>query len=215
MGVFSDSVRCLLGQSGLSHGWWTYAARAFCHGLNVRRNSNGRSSWHRRCGQPWLDKDNFAFGHQVHFRKPLPYKVDAKLAPLGSQGVFVGWFLPLPGGVYGGDMLIVDMDELATAPPGSKPRVYRVKEVRVPEIGTAFPLRSAHLEARQRMLADTVDFIDDPEAPEEIVEEQEEDMEDDEAEAPYDGSQAPVCIPRFAGLHPPCRTTSGAQGPPR
>ena len=58
---------------------------------------------------------------------------------------------------------------------------YRVKEVRVPEIGTAFPLRVAHLEARQRMLADTVDFIDDPDAPEEIAEDDnEDDLEDDE-----------------------------------
>ena len=125
------------------------------------------SPWHRRCGQPWPDEDNFAFGQWVHFRKPLPYKMDEKFAPPGSQGVFVGWFL-LPDGVYKGDMLIVDLGELATAPLGSKPRVYRIKEARVPEIGTAFPLRVAHLEARQRMLADTVDFIDDPEAPEEI-----------------------------------------------
>ena len=202
VGVISDGVRCLLGQSGLPHGWWTYAARAFCHGLNVRRNSNGMSPWHRHCGQPWPDKANFAFGQQVHFRKPLPYKKDEKFAPRRSLGVFVGWFL-LPGGVYKGDMLIVDMDELATAPPGSKPRVYRVKDVRVPEIGTAFPLRVAHLEARQQMLADKVDFIDDPEGPEEIVEEQEDDMEDDEAEASGDGSQALVRIPRGSRVSTP------------
>ena len=87
------------------------------------------------------DKDNFAFGQKVHFRKPLPYKADEKFAPRGSQGVFVGWFL-LPGGVYKGDMLIVDLDELATASAGSKPRVYRIKKVRVPEIGTAFSFAS-------------------------------------------------------------------------
>ena len=203
VGVISDGVRCLLGQSGLPHGWWTYAARAFCHGLNVRKNVNGMSPWHRRCGQPWPDKDNFAFGQQVHFRKPLRYKEAEKFAPRGSQGVFVGWFL-LPGGVYKGDMLVVDMDELASSPPGTAPRVYRVKEVRVPEIGTVFPLRVAHLEARQRMLADTVDFIDDPTAPEEIVEEQEDDMEDDDdAEAPDDGSQALVRIPRGSRVYTP------------
>ena len=205
VGVISDGVRCLLGQSGLPHGWWTYAARAFCHGLNIRKNVNGMSPWHRRCGQPWPDKDNFAFGQQVHFRKPLPYKQAEKFAPRGSQGVFVGWFL-LPGGVYKGDMLIVDLDELANSPPGAAPRVYRVKEVRVPEIGTVFPLRVAHLEARQRMLADTVDFIDDPTAPEEIIEEQEDDMNDDDddnAEAPDDGSQALVRIPRGRRVYTP------------
>ena len=205
VGVISDGVRCLLGQSGLPHGWWTYAARAFCHGLNIRKNVNGMSPWHRRCGQPWPDKDNFAFGQQVHFRKPLPYKQAEKFAPRGSQGVFVGWFL-LPGGVYKGDMLIVDLDELASSPPGAAPRVYRVKEVRVPEIGTVFPLRVAHLEARQRMLADTVDFIDDPTAPEEIIEEQDDDMNDDDddnAEAPDDGSQALVRIPRGRRIYIP------------
>ena len=105
--------------------------------------------------------------------------------------------------MYKGGKLIVDIDGLATAPPGSKPCVYRVKEVRVPEILTAFPLRVALLEARQWMLADTVDFIDDPEAPEEIVEEQGDDMVDDEAEAPYDGSQALVCIPRGSRVYIP------------
>ena len=161
------------------------------------------SPWHRCCGQPWPDKDNFAFGQQVHFRKPLPYKTDGKFAPRGFQGVFVGWFL-LPGGVYKGDMLIVDLDEMATALPGSKPRVYRIKEVRVPEVGTVFPFRVAHLEARQRMLADTADFIDDPEAPEEIMEDDmEDDMVDDEAVAPDDGSQALVRIPRGSRVYTP------------
>ena len=80
VGVISDGVRCLLGQSGLPHGWWTYAAGAFCHGPNIRRNSNGMSPWHRRCGQPWPDKDNFAFGQKVHFRRPLPYKAVEKLS---------------------------------------------------------------------------------------------------------------------------------------
>ena len=50
----------------------------------------------------------------------------------------------LPAGVYKGDLLIVDLDELATAPPCTQSRVYHLKEVRVPEIGTAFPLRVAH-----------------------------------------------------------------------
>ena len=155
VGVISDGVRCLLSQSGLPHVWWTYAARAFCHGLNIRRNSNDMFPWHRLCDQPWRDKKNFVVGQKMHFRRPLSFKAVEKFAARGSSGVFVHWFL-LPGGVYKSDMLIVDMDELATAPPGTKPRVYRVKEVRVSEIGTAFPLRVAHLEVRQRMLAYTV-----------------------------------------------------------
>ena len=67
----------------------------------------------------------------------VSYKRDEKFAPRGSQRVFVGCFL-LPDGVYKDHMLIVDLDELATASAGSKPRVYRIKKVRVPEIGTAF-----------------------------------------------------------------------------
>ena len=53
------------------------------------------------------------------------------------------------------------------------------------------------------MLADTVDFIDDPEAPEEIAEELEDDTVDDEPEAPYDGSQALVRIPRGSRVYIP------------
>ena len=90
----------------------------------------------------------------------------------------------LPGDVCKGDMLIVDLDEMATTPLGTKPRVYRFKEVGLPEIGNACSLRVAHLEARQRMLADTVDFIDDPDASEEIVEDDnEDDLEDHEVAA--------------------------------
>ena len=81
-----------------------------------------------------------------------------KFAARESQRVFVGWFLLL-GGVYKCDVLIVDLDEFAIAPPGTTFSVYRVKKIRVPEIGTAFSLRVAHLEARQRMLADIVDFM--------------------------------------------------------
>ena len=131
----------------------------------------------------------------MHFRRPLLFKAVDKFAPRGSQEVFVGWFL-LPGGVYKVDMLIVDLDELATAPPGTKPRIYRVKEIRVPEIGTAFFLRVGHLEARQRMIADTVDFIDDPDAPEEIAENDDDDDLEDDEDAAADGSQALVRIPR-------------------
>ena len=207
VGVISDGIRRLLYRSIRPPvrvvDVRTYAARAFCHGLNIRRNSNGVFPWHRRCDQPWPDKDNFAFGQQLHFRKPLPYKTDENFAPLGSRGYFVGWFL-LPGGVYKGDMLIVDLDELGTALPGSKPRVYRVKEVRVPEIGTAFSLRFAHLEARQRMLADTVDSIDDPEAPDKIVEDDmEDDLENDEVAAATDGNQALVRFLKGSRVYTP------------
>ena len=162
---------------------------------------SGMSPWHRHCGEPWPDKDNFAFGQKLHFRRPLSCKAVENFAPRGSQGVFVCRFL-LPG-VYKGDILIVDLDELATAPPCTKPRVYRVKEVRVPEIGTALPLRVAHLEARERMLADTVDFIDDPDAPEKIAEDDNEDDLEDDEDAAADGSQVLVRILRGSRVYTP------------
>ena len=152
VGIPGDSIRCLLNQSGLPHGWWPYAGRAFPHGLNIRKNSNGMSPWYRKHGQPWSGPDH-AFGMQVHFRKPQRFHDGEKFAARGSTGIFVGWFL-LPGGIYKGNMLIIDVAELAEAPPDTKPRVYRVKEGRVLEIGMVSPLRVAHLEARQGMLAD-------------------------------------------------------------
>ena len=121
IGVISDGIRCFLNQSGLPHGWWPYAGRAFSHALNIRQDSDGMSPWHRRCGQPWPDKDSFAFGQQVHYRKPLPFKDGKKFAPRGSKGVFVGWFL-LPGGIYKGDLLVIDLDELAEAPASMRPK---------------------------------------------------------------------------------------------
>ena len=48
---------------------------------------------------------------------PLLYKAVEKFAARGSQRVFVGWFF-LPGGVYKGDMLIVDP---AVRPDATRP----------------------------------------------------------------------------------------------
>ena len=141
VGIFSDGTRCLLTQSGLPHGWWPYAGRAFSHGPNIWRNSNGVSPWHRKHGQPWSGPD-YAFGVQIHFHKPMRLHDGEKFAARGSTGIFVGWFLLL-GGIYKGDTLIIDAGELAEAPPGAQPRVYRAKEARIPEIGMAFPLRVA------------------------------------------------------------------------
>ena len=99
------------------------------------------SLWHRKHGHPWSAPDH-AFGVQVHFRKPLRFHDGEKFAARGSTGIFVGWFL-LPGGIYKGDTLIIDADDLVEAPPGAQPRVYRVKEARIPEIVMTFPLRVA------------------------------------------------------------------------
>eukprot|EP00972_Heterocapsa_arctica_P032966 4850215-Heterocapsa_arctica.AAC.1 len=43
VGLVSDGTRCLLAQSGLPHGWWPYAARAFCHARNVAIDDLGES----------------------------------------------------------------------------------------------------------------------------------------------------------------------------
>ena len=118
------------------------------------------SPWHRKHSEPWSGPD-YAFGMQVHFRRLARFSEPEKFAPRGSTGIFIGFFL-LPGGGYKGDLRVIDLDEMAEAPQGTRPRVYRIKEVRVPEIGIAFPLRVARLEARQRMLADKVDYVDDP-----------------------------------------------------
>ena len=76
------------------------------------------------------------------FRKPAVFNAGPKFASRGSTGIFLGWHLQ-PGGLYRGDMLILDLDELAVQEPGAKSRVYRIKEVRVPALGITFPLRAA------------------------------------------------------------------------
>ena len=200
-GVLSDGVRCLLEQSGLPHGWWPYAARAFAHGMNIKVDDEGNSPWARKHGESWAGP-NHVFGMQVHFRKPSVFRDQRKFTNRGSDGIFVGWHLQ-PGGVYRGDMLVIDVDELAEAPSGTKPRVYRVKEVRVPAIGATFPLRVAQLEARQRMLVDKVEFVDDPEAPEDIGEEEEDEAEVQGDEEPPSGSTDLVRIPRGSRIYIP------------
>eukprot|EP00972_Heterocapsa_arctica_P026029 3831525-Heterocapsa_arctica.AAC.1 len=77
---------------------------------------------------------------------------------------FLGWHLQL-----GGDMLILDWDELYAREPGAK---SGVKEVRVQNI--VFPLRAARLEAKQHLLMDKADdgcvddLINDPDLAEDV-----------------------------------------------
>jgi len=98
---------------------------------------------------------------QVHYRKLHSFQDGEKFDNRGNDGIFVGWFL-WPGGIFKGDLFAIDLDEMIKAPTGSRPRMYRVKEVRTPAIGVAFPLRAVQLEARQRMLADQTEFAVDP-----------------------------------------------------
>lgn len=54
VGILCDGVRCLLAQSGLPHGWWPYAARAFCHARNVSvPHHGGPTPWEKKFGEPF------------------------------------------------------------------------------------------------------------------------------------------------------------------
>ena len=94
VGVISDGVRCLLGQSGLPHGWWTYVC---CAGIlpqaqrpqELRRHVPlAQALWTALAGQGQLCLR--ATGALQEATSLQGGAADQKFAPRGSQGVFVG-----------------------------------------------------------------------------------------------------------------------------
>eukprot|EP00972_Heterocapsa_arctica_P046216 6817870-Heterocapsa_arctica.AAC.1 len=63
----------------------------------------------------------------MFFGKPVVFNAALKFATRGSTGIFLGWHLQ-PGGLFGGEMLLLDLDELAVQEPGAMSRVYTIQD---------------------------------------------------------------------------------------
>ena len=102
------------------------------------------------CGEPWPAlslTSTTSPSARNKLVEAASLQEEGKSASREPSGVCVSWFFFL-GIVYKNDMLFVELNELATAPVGSRLRIYRKQQVRVREIGTAFFFRVAYFEAR-------------------------------------------------------------------
>ena len=135
-----DGARCLLHQSGLLLGYWTFAARAFCHGRNVSLAAfHGETPWKAKHGDEFKGA-LIPFGAKVVFRpfRPPGHK-GPKFAPRSEFGLFAGYFLQ-PGGLWKGEYLVISFEQLIKAI--GRIEVTRVRECALVPGPVTFPLKT-------------------------------------------------------------------------
>ena len=136
-----DGTRCLLHQSGLPLRYWTFAARAFCHGRNVSLAAfHGETPWKAKHGDEFKGA-LIPFGAKVVFRpfRPPGHK-GPKFAPRSEFGLFAGYFLQ-PGGLWKGEFLVISFEQLLTKTSG-RIVMQRVRECALTPGVITFPLRT-------------------------------------------------------------------------
>ena len=102
-------VRSQLLQAGFPHCLWPYAARVCATLENVRVRADGTSPWQSRFG----DRPDFLeipLGCKVWFTPAPTIYEQAKAAPRLTVGIFMGYRMA-PGGKFGGQYVIVDLDD--------------------------------------------------------------------------------------------------------
>ena len=135
-----DGTRCLLHQSGLPLRYWTFAARAFCHGRNVSLAAfHGETPWKAKHGDEFKGA-LIPFGAKVVFRpfRPPGHK-GPKFAPRSEFGLFAGYFLQ-PGGLWKGEYLVISFEQLTKAT--GRIEMKRVRECALTPGPITFPLRT-------------------------------------------------------------------------
>ena len=135
-----DGARCLLHQSGLPLRYWTFAARAFCHGRNVSLAAfRGETPWKAKHGDEFQGA-LIPFGAKVVFRpfRPTGHK-GPKFAPRREFGLFAGHFLQT-GGHWKGEYLVISFEQLIKAT--GKIEVKRVRECALVPGPVSFPLKT-------------------------------------------------------------------------
>ena len=86
----TGGTRTLLDQSGFPFQWWPYAARCYCHTMNIAA-IDGDSAYNKRHGVEF-DGLSIPYGCLVDFRPPnVVLKRAAKFGTTSMPGVFIGY----------------------------------------------------------------------------------------------------------------------------
>ena len=105
----------MLLQSGLNESWWADSMECYTYLRNVTDLlSDGKTPYERRFGQPFKGPI-IPFGSLVEYY-PITAKDQSRIHQFGKKvlpGLFLGYAL-YAGGIWKGDVLIADLEELET-----------------------------------------------------------------------------------------------------
>ena len=110
-----EGTFAVLLQSGLNESWWADSMECYTYLRNVTDLlSDGKTPYERRFGQPFKGPI-IPFGSLVEYH-PITAKDQSRIHQFGKKvlpGLFLGYAL-YAGGIWKGDVLIVDLEELET-----------------------------------------------------------------------------------------------------
>ena len=138
IGLVVQLARVLIHQSGIRLAGWPLAGSHAAFLLNNRDDKAGGSAWQRRFGSA-CNAALWPFGARIFYRDPHVEDLH-KFAPLGEEGIFLGFHLN-PGAVYRGDHIVTNLAKVLENNQSQWPMV-RTREVRLPDV-IVFPLKDA------------------------------------------------------------------------
>ena len=110
-----EGTSAVLLQSGLNESWWADSMECYTYLRNVTDLlSDGKTPYERRFGQPFKGPI-IPFGSLVEYH-PITAKDQSRIHQFGKKvlpGLFLGYAL-YAGGIWKGDVLIADLEELET-----------------------------------------------------------------------------------------------------
>ena len=127
-----EGTSAILLQSGLNESWWVDSMECYTHLRNVTDLlSDGKTPYERCFGQPFKGPV-IPFGSLVEYY-PISAKDQSRIHQFGKKvllGKFLGYTL-YAGGIWKGDILVADLEELETMEIYSKR--LNAKEVIFPQ----------------------------------------------------------------------------------
>ena len=113
-GRVKEGTSAVLLQSGLNESWWADSMECCAYLRNVTDLSDGKTPYERRFGKPF-GGPVIPFGSLVEYH-PITAKDQSRIHQFGKKvlpGLFLGYAL-YAGGIWKGDVLIADLEELET-----------------------------------------------------------------------------------------------------
>ena len=142
-----EGTSAVLLQSGLNESWWADSMECYTYLRNVTDLlTDGKTPHERRFGQPFKGPI-IPFGSLVEYH-PIAAKEQSRIHQFGKKvlpGLFLGYAL-FAGGIWKGDVLIADLEELETMDASEIYSKLNAKEVIFPKQGEfIFPIADGRI----------------------------------------------------------------------
>ena len=176
-----EGTSCVLAQSGLALGFWSYAMLAFCFNRNITDVlSHGFTAYQLRFGE--FKGLRVPFGALIDYMSIKDGKAvkDHPLGPKTRPGIFMG-YAQHHGGRWAGDYMVLDAETLASADKIQGLKPLRIRDIVVPPVIT-FPVAAGKIKQPDESATEPLGIEDtgNDEEPEEAPPNMVESSDDDE-----------------------------------